>query len=52
MGYGNYGGGGSFKRTMHKAVCADCGKETEVPFKPMEGKPVYCRECYQKHKKF
>ncbi|MBU0929650.1 MAG: DNA-directed RNA polymerase [Nanoarchaeota archaeon] len=44
-------------REMHKAVCADCGKECEVPFKPSadaEGnpRPVYCKECYQKHKKF
>ncbi|MFA5141769.1 MAG: CxxC-x17-CxxC domain-containing protein [Candidatus Woesearchaeota archaeon] len=39
-------------REMHKATCSDCGKECEVPFKPTEGKPVYCRDCYQKHKKF
>jgi len=39
-------------REMHEAVCADCGKETQVPFKPQEGRPVYCRDCYQKHKKF
>lgn len=37
-------------REMHKATCSDCGKECEVPFKPTEGKPVYCRECYSKHK--
>ena len=39
-------------REMHKAVCSDCKKECEVPFKPTEGKPVYCRDCYPKHKKF
>ncbi len=39
-------------REMHKATCADCGQECEVPFKPIEGKPVYCRDCYQKHKKY
>jgi len=39
----------SFNREMHKAVCADCGKECEVPFKPIEGRPVYCRDCYRKH---
>lgn len=33
-------------REMHKTVCSKCGKECEVPFKPMEGKPVYCRDCY------
>ncbi len=37
-------------REMHKATCADCGKECEVPFKPTEGRPVYCRECFQKHR--
>ncbi|NIV67322.1 hypothetical protein GWN43_00455, partial [Candidatus Bathyarchaeota archaeon] len=24
--------------------------EAEVPFKPTEGRPVYCRECYQKRR--
>ncbi len=37
-------------REMHKATCADCGEETEVPFKPSGDRPVYCQECYQKHK--
>lgn len=37
-------------REMHKAVCSDCGEECEVPFKPVEGRPVYCRDCYQKHR--
>jgi CxxC-x17-CxxC domain-containing protein len=37
-------------REMHKITCSDCGAEAEVPFKPTEGKPVYCRECYQKHR--
>jgi CxxC-x17-CxxC domain-containing protein len=37
-------------REMHKVTCADCGAETEVPFKPDGTRPVYCRECYQKHK--
>ena len=37
-------------REMHKATCADCGKECEVPFKPTEGRPVYCRECFAKRR--
>lgn len=40
----------SSPREMHKAICADCGKECEVPFRPKEGRPVYCKECYPKHK--
>lgn len=53
-GFGGRGGGGrNFgPREMHKVKCSDCEQETEVPFKPTEGRPVYCRECYQKHKKF
>ena len=45
-GRGRYGGA---PREMHKATCADCGKECEVPFKPNGTKPVYCRDCYQQH---
>jgi CxxC-x17-CxxC domain-containing protein len=37
-------------REMHKATCSDCGKECEVPFKPTEGRPVYCQECFEKHR--
>lgn len=43
---------GGFDREMHDAVCADCKKKTQVPFKPSEDRPVYCRDCYQKHKKY
>ncbi len=37
-------------REMHKAVCSECKQECEVPFKPTEGKPVYCKECFAKRK--
>jgi ATP-dependent RNA helicase DeaD len=30
----------------YKALCTDCGKECEVPFKPDPNRPVYCRECW------
>ena len=39
-------------REMHKATCSECGQECEVPFKPAEGKPVFCKECYMKRKRF
>ena len=39
-------------REMHKATCSECGNECEVPFKPTEGKPVFCRECYRNKRKF
>lgn len=35
-------------REMHKAVCAECKVDCEVPFKPTEGKPVLCRDCFMK----
>ncbi|MBN2102309.1 MAG: hypothetical protein JW716_05560 [Candidatus Aenigmarchaeota archaeon] len=37
-------------REMHKAVCADCGQECEVPFQPDEDRPVFCRDCFRKRK--
>lgn len=38
------------EREMHKATCADCGQETEVPFKPDGERPVYCKECFRNHR--
>ena len=37
-------------KEMHKVTCSDCGNECEVPFKPTEGRPVYCKDCFSKHK--
>ncbi|MFC1899903.1 CxxC-x17-CxxC domain-containing protein [Chloroflexota bacterium] len=45
---GNSSYGSSSQRQMFPAVCADCGKETEVPFEPREDRPVYCSDCYRK----
>ncbi|VVB74223.1 Uncharacterised protein [Candidatus Tiddalikarchaeum anstoanum] len=49
---GGFGGRRSFggPREMHKVKCTACGKDAEVPFKPREGAPVYCKECYLKNK--
>ena len=38
------------EREMFTAVCAGCGKEARVPFKPREDRPVYCSECFAKMK--
>ena len=35
-------------REMHDVTCAECGQQTQVPFKPDGSRPVYCRDCYQK----
>ena len=45
-GSGNYGY--RSRRQMFPAICAQCGKETEVPFEPREGRPVSCSDCYNK----
>lgn len=32
---------------MHKAICDNCGRECEVPFRPTSGKPVFCSNCFE-----
>jgi len=34
------------ERILYQAVCADCCKRCEVPFKPSGDRPVYCPECF------
>ncbi len=34
-------------RPQHQAICGDCGISASVPFKPTQGKPVYCRACFK-----
>ena len=34
-------------RVMHQAVCDQCGKSCELPFRPTSGKPVYCSSCFE-----
>ncbi|MDO8617013.1 MAG: zinc-ribbon domain containing protein [Dehalococcoidia bacterium] len=47
--YGSSGGGGyGSQREMHPAVCAQCGKQTQVPFLPSGTRPVYCSDCFSK----
>jgi len=37
-------------KPMHKVICADCGRDSEVPFKPSGDRPVYCKECFTARK--
>ncbi len=37
-------------RIMFEAVCADCQKVCEVPFKPVEGRAIYCKLCFARRK--
>jgi CxxC-x17-CxxC domain-containing protein len=43
---GSYGGQSS-QREMFTAICANCGREAQVPFQPRDDRPVYCNDCYQ-----
>ena len=45
-----HGGGQTRERVEIRATCSACGKETTVPFKPSQGRRVYCRECFQQRK--
>lgn len=50
---GHTGPGGGYDRAprqMYPATCDACGKQTEVPFQPTSGKPVYCSDCFQKRR--
>jgi CxxC-x17-CxxC domain-containing protein len=47
-GYGGGGGGYRAPREMHDATCAQCGKQTQVPFLPRGDRPVYCSDCFSK----
>lgn len=46
--YGSSDYGYRSQRQMFPAICAQCGKDTEVPFEPREDRPVYCSDCYNK----
>ncbi len=37
-------------RQSYEVTCADCGKTDTVPFQPRGDRPVYCRDCFRKHK--
>jgi CxxC-x17-CxxC domain-containing protein len=43
---GSHGG----QRTETHATCSQCGKPTTVPFRPTQGRPVYCRDCFQQRR--
>ena len=39
------------QKELHVAVCSECGAETQVPFQPTSGRPIYCRDCFQERKR-
>lgn len=55
---GGYGSGGAYSsggygsrdrgpRQMFTATCSNCGNEAQLPFRPTNGKPVYCSDCFR-----
>jgi CxxC-x17-CxxC domain-containing protein len=44
--FGGNRGGDRGPVTMHKAVCDECHKSCEVPFRPSGDKPIYCSDCF------
>lgn len=47
---GRNGGYDRRPREMHPVVCAECGKDTTVPFEPRGDRPVYCSDCFNKRR--
>ena len=50
-GGGGGGGGGMYQdspREMYPIVCAECGNDAMVPFRPRGDRPVYCSDCFSK----
>ena len=60
--YGQGSGGGGYggeerwgqreraPRQMYDVICDDCGKPTQVPFRPRDDRPVYCKDCYEERR--
>ena len=44
--FGGGRGGDRGEVSMHKAVCDECHKPCEVPFRPSGDKPIYCNDCF------
>lgn len=38
------------QKRMYDVVCSECGIETQVPFRPSEDKPVFCKSCFENMK--
>ncbi|MHB8509023.1 MAG: CxxC-x17-CxxC domain-containing protein [Candidatus Dormibacteria bacterium] len=47
---GSGGGGGS--RQMFDVICSQCGQQTQVPFQPTSGRPVYCSDCFSSQRSY
>jgi CxxC-x17-CxxC domain-containing protein len=43
---GNRGSGRNQFGPVSNVQCTTCGRQTTVPFKPTQGRPVLCRTCF------
>ncbi|MFT5171397.1 MAG: CxxC-x17-CxxC domain-containing protein [Candidatus Marinamargulisbacteria bacterium] len=48
--YSNSDNRDSASKTLSRVACTTCGKSCQVPFKPIEGKPIYCNDCFRNNK--
>jgi len=44
---GGFGGRDSNRPSLHDAVCDECKKDCQVPFRPSGDKPIYCSDCFE-----
>ena len=47
---GNGPAAAGLSRTETRTECSECGVSTTVPFKPTQGRPVLCRQCFKNKK--
>jgi CxxC-x17-CxxC domain-containing protein len=55
-GGGGSSGGGSYgsrpQRELFDVKCDECGQQTQVPFRPSQDRPVYCRDCFNRRRSY
>ncbi len=44
----SFGDRDSGRPLLHDAVCDECGKDCQVPFRPSGDRPIYCSDCFEK----
>ena len=49
FGRGGFNSGQDGPRQMHDAICSECGKNCQIPFRPSGDRPVFCSDCFAKN---
>lgn len=39
-----------YMKVQTEITCSECGRLTTVPFRPTQGRPIFCRECFQRRR--